>query len=77
MAKTGMTQEELERKEHGLVRTNVELFIKDFCKKLEAPKGIGDLFPYQELAAQLLDRYSVKFREEGKKAAEPTDGPTD
>ena len=73
MVKEAMTQEQIESKERDLVRTNLELFIKDFCGKLEHPKGLVDLFPWQELAAQITIRYDVSFKEAAtpKKPAAP------
>ena len=68
-----LTQAELEKKERDLVVTNIELFVKDFCGKIEHPKNLKELFPYQELAAQLVLRYDVTFKDSIKKVLKEKD----
>lgn len=58
--------DDLKARERQLVRTGVEHFVKEFCSKLTHPKNVGQLFPYQELTAQLLERFDVDFKKKEK-----------
>lgn len=62
----------LEAQRRAKLKSTIEITIRDFCKEQTHIKGLAEIFPWQELTARMMLRYSI-FHKSAKDKPKITD----